>query len=81
MPLPGLPTGSAPSPDEELWRLTKGRRVAVCWQRVHPLGLELRLDVNGDTMRTTVERTEQAAREQSAYMRQAMLDKGWSAES
>ena len=81
MPLPGLPTGSAPSPDEELWRLTKGRRVAVCWQRVHALGLELRLDVNGDTMRTTVEGTEEAARAQSVYMRQAMLDKGWSAGS
>ncbi len=75
--LPGLPSDPVASPDEELWRLVKGRRVAVCWQRRHPLGFELRLDVNGDTLRTTVERTPEAAREQGAYMREAMTGKGW----
>jgi hypothetical protein len=75
--LPGLSDGEVPPPDEELWRLVKGRRTAVCWQRLHPLGFELRLDVNGDTMRTTVERSIEAAGEQSTHMRQAMLDKGW----
>ena len=79
--LPGLTDSEVAPPDEELWRLVKGRRTAVCWQRLHPLGFELRLDVNGDTMRTTVEGTEEAARAQSVYMRQAMLDKGWSAGS
>ena len=77
--LPGLPSDPAAPPDEELWRLVKGRRVAVCWQRRHPLGFEVRLDLNGDTLRTTVERTVEAAREQSAYMRDAMTAKGWTA--
>lgn len=49
----------------------------MCWQRLHPLGFELRLDVNGDTLRTTVERTIEGAREQGAYMRAAMTEKGW----
>ena len=75
--LPGLTDSEVAPPDEELWRLVKGRRTAVCWQRLHPLGFELRLDVNGDTMRTTVERTIEAARAQSVHMRQAMLARGW----
>ena len=75
--LPGLTDSEVAPADEELWRLAKGRRTAVCWQRLHPLGFELRLDVNGDTMRTTVERTIEAAREQSVHMRQAMLARGW----
>ena len=77
MPLPGLPTGAVPPSAEELWRLTKDRRVAVCLQSLHPMGLELRIDVNGDTLRTTVERTADDARVQSEYMRAAMLAKGW----
>ena len=75
--LPGLTDGEVAPPDQQLWRLVKGRRTAVCWQRLHPLGFELRLDVNGDTMRTTVERTMDGVRAQSAHMRQAMLDRGW----
>jgi len=75
--LPGLSSHPGAPPDEELWRLVKGRRVAVCWQRRHSLGFEVRLDVNGDTLRTTVERTVEAAHEQSAYMRDAMTGKGW----
>ena len=51
-----------------MWCLRKGTRTAVCWQRLHPLGLELRIDVNGDTLRTTVGKTVEGAREQSAYM-------------
>jgi hypothetical protein len=43
------------------------------------MGLELRVDVNGDTLRTTVERTADDARVQSEYMRTAMLAKGWRA--
>ena len=75
--LPGLTDGEVPPADEQLWRLVKGRRTAVCWQRLHPLGFELRLDVNGDTMRTTVERTLEGVQEQSVHMRQAMLARGW----
>jgi hypothetical protein len=79
MPIPGLPDDAAPPADEELWRLKKGTRTAVCWRRLHPLGVELRLDVNGDTMRTTVEKTSEAARQQSAHMHTAMVAQGWQA--
>ena len=77
MPLPGIPPGGAPAADEQVWRLTKGRRVAVCWRRLHPLGLELRVDVNGDTMRTTVARTIEEARAECSRMYALMLDRGW----
>lgn len=77
MPIPGLPDEAAPPADEALWRLKKGTRTAVCWQRLHPLGVELRLDVNGDTMRTTVEQTRAAALQQSAHMHAAMVAQGW----
>lgn len=77
MTLPNLRGGAAQPADTELWRLTKGRRTAVCWQRLHPLGLELRIDVNRDTMRTTVARTEDEARTESARVHALMLEKGW----
>lgn len=77
MPIPGLPDATAPPADEELWRLKKGSRTAVCWQRLHPLGVELRLEVNGDAMRTTVEKTTAGVHEQSAHMRAAMVAQGW----
>lgn len=75
--LPGLPPGAAPPPDEQLWTLRHGRHTAVCWQRLHPLGLELRLDVNRDTMRSAVARTVDEARTASDEMRNAMLARGW----
>lgn len=77
MPLPGLPPGAAPPPDEKLWTMRHGRHVAVCWETLHPLGLELRLDVNGDTMRTAVAKTVAEAREASVHMREALIAKGW----
>lgn len=77
MTLPGLPHAAAPPPDEKLWTLRHGRHTAVCWQRLHPLGLELRLDVNRDTMRTAVVKTVEEARAASAQMRDAMQAKGW----
>ena len=70
------PAGTA-SPDGELWRLGKGPRIAVCRRFRHPLGLELRLDVNGDTLGTRVERSLEAARDESAFLRETMLATGW----
>jgi hypothetical protein len=66
-----------PADDEKVWEVKKGTRTAVLWQRLHPLGLELRLDVNGDMRSTTVEKTVHAAREVSAHMRAVLLQKGW----
>lgn len=77
MPLPGLSPGAGAPPDEHVWTLTKGRLTAVCWQRLHALGLELRLDVNRDTMRTTIVATRDEALAETTRMRQLMLDKGW----
>lgn len=77
MTLPGLPPGAAPPADQRLWALRHGRHTAVCWQRLHPMGLELRLDVNRDTIRTAVASTEEEARAASMQMRDAMLAKGW----
>ena len=77
MPLPGLPSGAAPPPDERLWSMTHGRHTAVCVQRLHPLGLELRLDVNGDTMRSAVATSVAEAQEASEKMREALRAKGW----
>jgi hypothetical protein len=57
--------------------LTKDTRTAVCWQRRHPLGLELRVDVNGDTMRTTVARSGEEADAESSRMRALMIERGW----
>ena len=77
MPLPGLPSGGAPPADERRWTLTKDGRTAVCWQRRHPLGLELRVDVNGDTVRTTVARSSHEAETQITRMRALMIERGW----
>jgi hypothetical protein len=38
----------------ELWTLTKGKRVASCSYSGHPLGFELRCDVDGEMRRTQV---------------------------
>jgi hypothetical protein len=79
MPLPGLPADAAPPADEKLWELRKGTRVAVCWRRRHPNGFQLRVDVNGDTLRTTVEPTQDGADEASRHMYASMLARGWQA--
>jgi hypothetical protein len=77
MVLPGLPYGASPPPDEHLWTLRKGRLTAECFQALHPLGLELRLAVNGDTVRTGVARSVEEARAESQRMRDALYGRGW----
>jgi hypothetical protein len=73
----GLPHDAALRADEQLWTLRKNARTAVLWQALHPLGLELRLDVAGDTVRTRVEKSVHQARDATVHMRAAMLTKGW----
>jgi hypothetical protein len=36
----------------DVWTLTKGGRVAVCCLWTHPYGLEVRLDVDGELLRS-----------------------------
>jgi len=66
-----------PRADEELWRLTKDTRTAVCSQRLHPLGLELRIDVDGDTRMTRVSRSVDEAWAERERLRMSMEAKGW----
>jgi hypothetical protein len=54
----------------ELWRLTKGNRVAVCSLWNHPIGAEVRCDVDGE-MR-------QEFRDES-HARCHFIEKGWTA--
>lgn len=77
MPLPGLPVDRMPPADEKLWELRKGTRTAVCWQRRHPHGFELRVAVNGDTLRTTVEETAEGASRAATHMYEALLAREW----
>lgn len=72
--LPGLPAGAVPPPDGLLWTLRDGRHTAVCGECLPPLGLGLRLDINGDTMRKAVGRTFETASAISAAM---LASKGW----
>lgn len=63
--------------DEQLWTLRKNARTAVLWQALHPLGLELRLHVDGDTVRTRIEKSVHQVRDATVHMRAAILTKGW----
>jgi len=77
MLLPGLPHRAEPPADEHLWTLRKGQRTAVCAQALHPLGLELRLTVDGETLRTEVARSVEEGRAASERMRDLFRSKGW----
>lgn len=73
----GQPEGFVPPADERLWLLTKGTKTAACWQSLHPLGLELRLEVDYEVRRTRVARTVDEARAESARWLDLMLMKCW----
>lgn len=77
----GQPDGFIPPADERLWLLTKGTKTAACWQSLHPLGLELRLEVDYELRRTRVARTVDEARSRSGVWRALMLTKGWGNEN
>lgn len=64
-------------PDEGLWELWKGERRAVCYRALHPLGIELVVEVNGDLRYAKVERTVAAARAEATRMRESLLSRGW----
>jgi hypothetical protein len=60
-----------------MWEARKGARVARCGLYRHPLGFELRCDVDGDTRQTAVQRRRETAEEQAHDWQQAFAGKGW----
>jgi len=40
----------------EVWTLRKGSRVAVCRLTTHPIGGDVRLEIDGEMLRTGAER-------------------------
>lgn len=71
----------APPPDDRLdavmWELRKGSRVARCDLWRHPLGWELRCDVDGETRQTAVQRRRDTAEDLAHDWQAAFNGKGW----
>jgi hypothetical protein len=61
----------------EMWRLTKANHVAVCTLFTHPIGWEIRCDVDGDMRQTQAGRGLVALLDESDKWKQAFLEKGW----
>jgi hypothetical protein len=71
------PEPPAPPTDERLWALTKGTRSSTCVLRAHPLGVEVRVDVDGEAQMTQVHRLKADACIDAAALEDAFLGKGW----
>jgi hypothetical protein len=63
----------------ELWKLTKGNRVAACTLFNHPIGAEVRCEVDGDMRQTKAGRDLVALLDESDKWKQAFAEKGWTA--
>jgi len=67
------------SPDPVRWTMHKdGGRMVQCRVVPHPLGFELRVDVDGDTRLTQVHRQEADADIHAASLEDSFIAKGWS---
>ena len=71
------PPEPPPPSDERLWALTKGARSATCVLRSHPLGVEVRVDVDGEAQMTQVHRLKADACIHAATLEDAFFGKGW----
>jgi hypothetical protein len=71
------PEPPPPPRDERLWALTKGARSATCVLRRHPLGVELRVDVDGEAQMRQVHRLKADARIHAATLEDRFQEKGW----
>jgi hypothetical protein len=60
-----------------VWMVRKGGRAAECPVWTHPLGLELRLSVGDDLLRSEVIRDQDALIRVQETWRQALEAKGW----
>jgi hypothetical protein len=61
----------------DLWKLTTGDRVAVCSFWNHPLGAEIRCDVDGEMQQTKAGRELAALLDESDAWKRAFPEKGW----
>jgi hypothetical protein len=61
----------------EFWKLTKGASVAVCALWDHPLGAEVRCDVDGEMRRTKASRELGQLLDASDEWQKAFEEKGW----
>jgi hypothetical protein len=59
------------------WTLRKNAHEAICRMFSHALGWELRLDVDGQMMRTAVCRSQEDVLDASQEWREAWRTKGW----
>ena len=64
----------------EHWRLTKGKRKAICVLWNHPVGAEMRLDVDGELMRSKASRDFGELLDADDEWRKAFEEKGWYAD-
>ena len=64
----------------ELWTLAKGKRVASCSFAPHPLGLELRCDVDGEMRRRQVFRELEPLKLEAHAWFEAFGTTGWTQE-
>ena len=65
--------------DSVRWTMTKdGGRMAQCRVVRHPLGFELRVDIDGDTRVRQVHRQEADADIHAAELEDRFIEKGWS---
>jgi hypothetical protein len=63
-----------------VWRLTKGTHVAVCAFWTHPIGGEVRVEVDGELMNSEAHRDGVVLFELSEQWRTQFQQKGWSSD-
>jgi hypothetical protein len=61
----------------EFFRLRKGKRRVVCWSWTHPVGGEIRVDVDGELVRSYAGRDGVALFELSQQWKVQFQEKGW----
>ncbi len=60
-----------------MWELRKGVRVARCEMWRHPLGWEVRVDVDSETRQTAVQRRRATAEDLAQDWQRLFAGKGW----
>ena len=64
-------------PDRPVWAMSKGHRTAECRIVPHPIGFELRIDIDGDTRLTQAHRLEADADIHAATLEDQFIERGW----
>ena len=65
--------------DAVMWEIRKCSRIARCELWRHPLGWEVRCDVDGETRQTAVQRRRDTAEDLAHDWQRAFVGKGWTA--